>query len=186
MVEVQLPLVLFCWDSSRAWEERVGVLDDEFEVRTVESDEELSATLDQEVEVVVVPMRDVDADPAALVEGLVDPGETLPAAAIIPGEDTPSGLPENMETVRTPVSSADLRQLVRTLRKRARYEATVDRYYQLASELAERESPEGRPTGDTDTDLAELREKMEALEASLDETRATLDAEDIRALFREF
>ena len=183
MVEVQLPLVLFCWGGPSGRAECLDVLDDVFEVRLLAPGDDLADALEDEVEVVVVPMDDVDAAPDALLSDLSGPGQTVPTAGILPADGDPAGAADEMETVRPPVEPDALRAFVRTVRKRARYEATVDRFYQLASELAERETGE---MGQDATELAELREKMAALERSLDETQAVLDDADIRALFREF
>lgn len=187
MVEVQLPVVLLWWDGTDFRQAYVDALAAEFEVRLVRDREELESMLGAEVEVLVVPVEAVDDSPSALATELGPEGQFVPMGALVPPELSRDAVPTRVQPLRLPVEPAELVRFVRRVRRRTRYQATVDRYYELAAAVAEREV-EAEETGDEALaeQLGPVKEKMDALSANLVETQESLEPEDIRALFREF
>jgi len=138
-----------------------------YDVRTVDSDEDLLATLDEDVSAVLLdPTR---SGAAKLLDRLAADVDCRVAALV---DDRRESVDERFdERVRKPVSRSALRATVDRLCRCVAYRDALDQYFALAQTLAGLDQD--------DPQRERLAERLDALEAELDDTGAPLDTSDV-------
>jgi CheY-like chemotaxis protein len=148
-------------------DEIADALRDGYVVRTAAGGEELLATLDDDLSVALLDPT-LPATGGAL-DRLVADADCRVAAVVTDSHDA---VDERFDgCVRKPVSRSALRATVDRLCRCVSYRDALDRYFDLARTLA------GLDEDDPQRDR--LAERLDALEAELDETAAPLDSNDV-------
>jgi len=146
--------------------EVVDVLGDGYVVRTAHTRGELSSALDEEVSAVLV--NPALADAGAALDRL-GTGADCRVAALVGDRET---VDERFDdALSKPLSRSALRATVDRLCRCVAYSDALDRYFDLARTLAS--LPEDDPQRDR------LSDRLDALEAELDETATPLDSDEV-------
>jgi len=138
-----------------------------YDVRAVDSDEDLLTTLDEDVSAVLLdPTR---SGAGELLDRLATDADCRVAALV---EDRRESVDERFdERVRKPVSRSALKATVDRLCRCVAYRDALDRYFALSQTLA--------TLDEDDPQRERLTERLDALEAELDDTSAPLDSVDV-------
>jgi len=160
-------VVLVADDDPAVADEIADALQEGYVVRTVTAGEELLAALDEDLSVVLLDPRLPTTENA--LDRLAADVDCRVAALVPDGHDA---VDERFDgRVRKPVSRSALRATVDRLCRCVSYRDALDRYFDLAQALA------GLDEGDPQRER--IAERLDALEAELDETGAPLDSGEV-------
>jgi len=148
-------------------DEIADALQGHYDVRTVDSDADLLADLDEDVSAVLLDPTLPRAD--ELLDRLASDAGRRVAALVEERRETVDDRFD--ERVRKPVSRSALRATVDRLCRCVAYRDTLDLYFDLAQALA--------GLDEDDPQRERLAERLDTLEAELDETAAPLDSPDV-------
>jgi len=180
------PTVLLVDDESRLVRLFSLYLEDSFTVLTATGGEKALELVDESVDAVVLDRRMPDLNGDEVLERLRAEGYDIPVAmatAVDPGVDIVD-MPFD-EYLTKPIDREKLRGTIELLLARANYDKKSREFFRLASKRAALES-EGRFAETNSEEYQDLIERMETLQAELDDTLQTIVDENPAEAFRTF
>lgn len=147
-----------------------ATLREEWPVRTAHGERELTASLDQDVAVLVVDGVETDLLDAALRHREEQDLSFEVAGLVAADAAADDRLDARLEI---PVATSDLRETVERLHRRARYDRLLDRYYGLAERYADlSDGGDAEDCVRVQSRLADLRDRIDRLACDLDDADA--------------
>lgn len=148
-----------------------AALREEWPVRTAHGERELTASLDQDVAVLVVDGAEATDELDAAIRHRDEQDLSFEVAGLVAAD---AAADDRLDAcLEMPVATPDLRETVERLHRRARYDRLLDRYYGLAERYAD--LSDGGDSEDrvrVQSRLADLRERIDRLARDLDDADA--------------
>jgi len=180
------PVVLVVDDEERIPEAFALWLGDEYDVRTATDGESALASLDRDVDVVLLDRQMPGLSGDAVLERIREEGYDC-RVAMVTGVDADFDIVDLPfdDYVTKPVGKDDLREVVDELLTVREYDEDVRRYFALSKTRAALEAEKtGAELADSEA-YESLRDDLAAQEAAVMDDVADLDTDEYEALFRD-
>ena len=162
-------------------------LSDRYEVLTAYSGREAVEQLDEEVDVALLDRRMPDMSGDEVLDEIRERGLDCRVGMVTAVDPDFDILEMGFDTyVVKPTTEEELGETVETLVQRATYDDNVQEYYSLSARRAALEANKGRAELENNDEYAELEDRIEEMEAALEESFADLDDQGFRAAFHSF